>query len=67
MKNVTSVNDALLANMKDKSYLNELILNWANMNYLDELVHGRKFGLGTNGGIILQQHDATSDDILNKL
>ncbi|XP_034704869.1 putative disease resistance RPP13-like protein 1 [Vitis riparia] len=28
MKNVVSVNDALQANMKDKSYLDELILDW---------------------------------------
>ncbi|XP_034686690.1 putative disease resistance protein At3g14460 [Vitis riparia] len=52
MKNVVSVNDALQANMKDKSYLDELILNWES-------------GWVTNGSIT--QHDATTDDILNSL
>ncbi|KAL6328491.1 hypothetical protein AAG906_038685 [Vitis piasezkii] len=52
INNVVSVNDALQANMKDKSYLDELILNWES-------------GWVTNGSIT--QHDATTDDILNSL
>ncbi|XP_019079791.1 putative disease resistance protein RGA4 [Vitis vinifera] len=52
VNNVVSVNDALQANMKDKSYLDELILNWES-------------GWVTNGSIT--QHDATTDDILNSL
>ena len=55
MKNVRCVNDALHADMKGKSQLNELILNW-------------EFGQGTNGSIIIQHNDATiNDDILDKL
>ena len=50
VKNAMSVNDALQANMKGKSQLDELILNW-----------------DTNGSAIIQQHDATTADILNKL
>ena len=49
---MVSVNDALQVNMKDKSYLDELILNWES-------------GWVTNGSIT--QHDATTDDILNSL
>ncbi|KAJ9685831.1 hypothetical protein PVL29_017767 [Vitis rotundifolia] len=52
VNNVVSVNDALQANIKDKSYLDELILNWES-------------GWVTNGRIT--QHDATTDDILNSL
>ena len=54
VKNVMSVNDALHANMKGKSQLDELILNW-------------KSGWRTNGLGIIQQHDATTVDILDKL
>ena len=55
MKNVRCVNDALHADMKGKSQLNELILNW-------------EFGQGTNGSSIIQHNDATiNDDILDKL
>ena len=54
VKNAMSVNDALQANMKDKSQLDELILNWES-------------GWHTNGSGIIQQHDATTDDILDKL
>ena len=50
VKNAMSVNDALQANMKGKSQLDELILNW-----------------DTNGSAIIQQHDATTADILDKL
>ena len=52
VKNVVSVNDALQANMKDKSYLDELILNWETEGAID-------------GGIT--QYVATTDDILNQL
>ena len=54
VKNAMSVNDALHANMKGKSQLDELILNWES-------------GWRTNGLGIIQQHDATIDDILDKL
>ena len=54
VKNAMSVNDALQANMKGKSQLEELILNWES-------------GWSTNGSGIMQQHDATTDDILGKL
>ena len=54
MKNAMSVNDALQANMKGKSQLDELILNWES-------------GRHANGLGIIQQHDATTADILDKL
>ena len=54
VKNAMSVNDALQANMKGKSQLDELILNWES-------------GWSTNDSGIIQQHDATTDDILGKL
>ena len=54
VKNAMSVNNALHANMKGKSQLDELILNW-------------EFGWHTNGSGIIQQHDATTANILDKL
>ena len=54
VKNAMSVNDALQANMKGKSQLDELILNWES-------------GCCKNGSGIIRQHDATTVDILDKL
>ena len=54
VKNAMSVNDALQANMKGKSQLDELILNWES-------------GWSTNDSGIIQQHDATTAAILDKL
>ena len=54
VKNAMSVNDALHANMEGKSQLDELILNWES-------------GWSINGSGIIQQHDATTADILDKL
>ena len=54
VKNATSVNDALQANMKGKSQLDRLILNWES-------------AWRTNGSGIIQQRDATTVNILDKL
>ena len=54
VKNAMSVNDALHANMEGKSQLDELILNWESSWCI-------------NGSGIIQQHDATIADILDKL
>ena len=54
VKNAMSVNDALQANMKGKSQLDKLILNWES-------------AWRTNDSGIIQQRDATTTDILDKL
>ncbi|XP_034703857.1 putative disease resistance protein At3g14460 isoform X2 [Vitis riparia] len=63
MENVVSVNDASRANMKDKSYLDELIFDWDYKSYLDELIFDWDY-LRTYG---VTQSGATTHDILNKL
>ena len=54
VKNAMSVNDALQANMKGKSQLDKLILIWES-------------AWRTNDSGIIQQRDATTTDILDKL
>ena len=70
VNNVVSVNDALQANMKDKSYLDELILDWEleweSESELElESESESESELVIDGGIT--QYDATTDDILNQL
>ncbi|RVW93686.1 putative disease resistance RPP13-like protein 1 [Vitis vinifera] len=70
VNNVVSVNDALQANMKDKSYLDELILDWElEWEWESELEleseSESESELVIDGGIT--QYDATTDDILNQL